>query len=323
MSSNRRILAALVVLGATAYGASASAESGAEGPSAAAKDEKARFAEAVRLYKAGSFAAALPEFEALAAATGSPNAELYVGYCLNSLDRRADAHAAFERAARDAGSEERYAETRGAALREIAELGLRLGTLVVSPLETPEGLVVTVDGVALEPAAFGSHRVLEPGDHHVEARAPGRVPALYDVHVDGGETKTVTVFFPKHDAPPAPPPAPARDGARGGLRIGGFVAAGVGGVGLVTFAIGGLEAKSEHDRLAKECGTTPCVDAAHQREVDRGKSWQTVANAGLVVGAVGAAASVTLLYFGYRGAEASVALSPEPGGALLSGRGRF
>ncbi len=323
MSSEGRLVAFVVVLAATAYGKSAVAETAPASSSTPAKDDKARFAEAVRLYKAGSFAAALPEFEALATATGSPNAELYVGYCLNGLDRHADAYAAFERAARDAGSEERYAETRNAALREVSELGLRVGTLVVSPVETPDGLVVTVDGAVLDPSAFGSHRVLEPGDHHVEANANGRVPVVHDVHVDGGETKTVTLYFPKSDGgSPAPSAAPGGD-PRSGLKIGGFVAAGVGGVGLVTFIAGGLEAKSEHDRLAKECGSTPCSDAAHQREVDRGKSWQTVANAGLVVGAVGAAASITLLYLGYRNTETNVALSPLPGGVLLSGRGRF
>jgi hypothetical protein len=324
MSSKRRIVAALVALVAVGYGSTAAAEDAGPGGSASAKDEKARFSEAVRLYKAGSFAHALPEFEALAAATGSPNAELYVGYCLNGLERHASAYAAFERAAHDAGSEERYAETRSAALREKAELGLRLGTLVVSPVETPDGLVVTVDGDVLEPAAFGSHRVLEPGDHHVEARATARDPVVRDVHVDGGETKTVTLYFPKRDvAAPAPAPTAGRDRPGAGLRIGGFVAAGVGGVGLVTFAVGGLEAKSAHDRLAREC-SSPCGDSAHQREVERGKSWQAVANVGLVVGSVGAVTSATLLYFGYRGGtETSVALSPLPGGALLSGGGRF
>jgi hypothetical protein len=323
MSSKRRIVAGLVALAAAGYGSTAVAQSASASAATAAKDDKTRFAEAVRLYKAGAFERALPEFEALASATGSPNAELYVGYCLDGLERHAGAYAAFERAARDAGAEERYAETRAAALREMGELGLRLATLVVSPVETPDGLVVTVDGAVLEPAAFGSHRLFEPGEHHVEARATARDPVVRDVQVGAGETKTVTLYFPKRDA--AAPPAPGSKGDRpgAGLRIGGFVAAGAGGVGLVTFAVGGLEAKSAHDRLARECSTA-CADSAHQREVDRGKSWQAVANVGLVVGGVGALASAALLYFGYRsGAETSVALSPLPGGAFLSGGGRF
>jgi hypothetical protein len=289
------------------------------------KDEKARFAEAVRLYKADDFAAALPEFEALANETGSPNAQLYVGYCYVGLERPADAYAAFEQAARSAGSDERYAETSAAALNELSNLTLRISKIVVAPVEQPDGLVVKVDGVVVDPEAFGSHRVFAPGDHRVEASATDRDPIVRDIHVSAGETKTVTLYFPKREpAPPSPAPKPSGEANRGAtLRTAGFVAAGVGGAGLVTFIVGGLQARSAYNDLERACGTTPCTDAAHQRDADRGKSWQTVANVGLVVGGIGVAASATLLYFGYRQGETSVALAPIEGGALFTGRARF
>ncbi len=314
----------LALLVATcAWSAPLRAESAAPA-SAPAKDEKTRFAEAVRLYKAGDFAHALPEFDALASETGSPNARLYVGYCYAGLERPADAYAAFELAARGAGSEARYAETRTAALSELSNLTLRIAKLVVSPVEQPPGLVVKVDGVVLEPGAFDTHRVFPPGDHRVEATATGHEPIVRDVHVEGGETKTVTLFFPKKDAAPEPPAesrAARSDGSA--LRTAGFVAAGVGGAGLITFVVGGLEAKRAHDSLEQACGAAPCSDTAHQRAVDRGKSWQTVGNVGLVVGSIGVAASATLLYFGYRKGESSVSVAPVAGGALLRGEARF
>ena len=293
--------------------------------SAPAKDEKARFAEAVRLYKAGDFSRALPEFEALASETGSPNARLYVGYCYAGLERPADAYAAFELAARGAGDDARYADTRTAALSELSNLTLRVAKLVVSPVEQPPGLVVKVDGVVLDPGAFDTHRVFPAGDHRVEATATGHEPIVREVHVEDGETKTVTLFFPKHDADAGRPAASAapRSGDGSGLRTAGFVAAGVGGAGLVAFVIGGLEAKKAYDSLEHECGAAPCSDTAHQRDVDRGKSWQTVANVGLVVGGIGVAASATLLYFGYRKGDASVNVTPVAGGALLHGEARF
>ncbi|HSU41869.1 MAG TPA: hypothetical protein VLJ38_19955, partial [Polyangiaceae bacterium] len=107
------------------------------------------------------------------------------------------------------------------------------------------------------------------------------------------------------------------------LRTGGFIAAGVGGAGLITFVVGGLEARKAYSALKQECGATACSDTAHQRDVDRGKSWQTVANVGLVVGSIGVAASATLLYFGYRKGETSVSVTPVAGGALLRGEARF
>jgi hypothetical protein len=322
LALRRRASVVLVALAAAGYATKASAQSDTAAANTP-KDDKARFSEAVRLYKAGEFAQALPAFEALASATGSANAELYVAYCLKGLGRHADAYVAFERAARDAGSEERYAETRTAALEEVATLALQVGTLVVSPVETPEGLVVTVDGAVLDSAAFGSHRVLEPGEHHVEARATGRDPLVHDVHVASGETKTVTLYFPERSAAASTPKTSSTDKPGAGLRTAGFVAAGVGGVGLVAFVVGGLEAKSAHDSLESQCGSTPCTDSAHQREADRGQSFQTVANVGLVVGAVGAATSAALLYFGYRTTETTVALAPLPGGAFLGARSRF
>jgi hypothetical protein len=301
------------------------AHASAEPAAASAKDDKARFADAVRSYKAGDFAHALPEFEALARETGSPNAELYVGYCYAGLERPADAYAAFELAARTAGSEERYAETRTAALNELSNLTLHIAKIVVSPVEQPPGLVVKVDGVVLDPEAFGSHRVFPAGDHRVEATATDRDPIVRDVHVEGGETKTVTLYFPKREAPaPGRTAAPISDENRGsGLRTAGFVAAGVGGAGLIAFVVGGLEARSVYNDLNRECGGSPCTDTAHQRDVDSGKSWQTVANVGLVVGGIGVATSATLLYFGYRKGETSVALAPIAGGAVLSAKGHF
>ena len=321
MSSNVKAPVLALLLATSAFSPPLRAEAAAPA-SAPAKDEKARFADAVRLYKAGDFAHALPAFEALASETGSPNARLYVGYCYAGLERPADAYAAFELAARGAGSDARYAETRTAALSELSNLTLRIAKLVVSPVEQPPGLVVKVDGVVLDPAAFDTHRVFSPGDHHVEATATGHEPILREVHVEGGETKTVTLFFPKNEAAPERPVdshAPRSDGSA--LRTAGFIAAGVGGAGLITFVVGGLEAKRAHDSLEQACGAAPCSDTAHQREVDRGKSWQTVANVGLVVGSIGVAASATLLYFGYR--ETRVSVAPVAGGALLRGEARF
>jgi hypothetical protein len=324
MSSNVKAPVVALLLATSAWSFPLRAEPAATA-NAPAKDDKARFAEAVRLYKAGDFSSALPQFEALASETGSPNARLYVGYCYAGLDRPADAYAAFELAARSAGEDARYADTRTAALSELSNLTLRVARLVVSPVEQPPGLVVKVDGVVLEPGAFDTHRVLPAGDHHVEATATGHAPIVRDVHVEGGETKTVTLFFPKNDANAAGPGASSapRTSDGSGLRTAGFVAAGVGGAGLVAFVIGGLEAKKTHDALEHECGVTPCTDTAHQRDVDRGKSWQTVANVGLVVGGIGVAASATLLYFGYRKGDASVSVTPVAGGALLHGEARF
>jgi hypothetical protein len=320
MSFESSLRAMLVVACLGTRAAVASAEGAAPGQ---AVDAKAQFAEAVKLYKAERFAEALPRFESLANETHSPNAALYVGHCLKALGRTADAYRAYEHSAKSAGNEERYAETRTAAVAELTELGLRVARLVVSPVEPPPGLLVKVDGKPLDAAEFGAHRVLEAGDHHVEAEAPGRTAVAQDIHVEGGETRTVTLYLKPPSDAPEPAPAPASN-PRAGLRIGGFVAVGVGVAGLATFMVAGLGAKSVHSELEQDCGAAPCLDAAHQADADRGRTLQTLANVGLAVGAVSAAAGGALLYFGYKGATpAAVGWSLVPGGMAASVRGRF
>jgi hypothetical protein len=297
----------------------------AEGAAAEhALDPKALFAEAVKLYKAGKFGEALPQFETLSNETLSPNAALYVGYCLKALGRTADAYGAFESSAKRAGNEERYAETRSAAVAELTDLGLRVAKLVVSPVETPPGLVVRLDGRPLEPAAFGAHRVLDAGDHRIEAEAPGREAIVETVHVEGGETRTVTLYLKEPHAEPATDTAAAHD-SRSGLRIGGFVGVGIGVAGLTTFMVAGLGAKSVHADLEHDCGSAPCLDAAHRDDAERGRTLQTLANVGLGVGVVGAVAGGTLLYFGYKGHPSAPAVgwSVVPGGMTANVRGRF
>jgi hypothetical protein len=106
------------------------------------------------------------------------------------------------------------------------------------------------------------------------------------------------------------------------LRTAGFVAAGVGGLGLVTFVVAGLSAKSAYHELEQDCGGARCSDSQHQSDVERGKTWQTIANVGLIAGGVGAVTGGALLYFGYRDAN-HTALALVPGGAVLTTRGKF
>lgn len=321
MSFRSSLRASLLVTLLSLRAGSAAAEGAAP---ARAADPKAQFAEAVKLYKAERFADALPLFEALEKETHSPNAALYVGHCLKALGRNADAYRAYESSAKAAGSEDRYAETRSAAVAELTDLGLRVARLVVSPVETPPGLVVKVDGKPLDAAEFGAHRVLEAGEHHVAAEAPGREPTVQDVRIEGGETRTVTLSL-KQPSAPASEAAPApRTESRSGLRLGGFVAVGVGAAGLATFVIAGLGAKSAHDDLERDCAAAPCLDAQHQDDAARGHTLQTVANVGLAAGVVSAAAGGVLLYFGYKGnAPAAVGWSVVPGGMAASVRGHF
>ncbi len=290
-------------------------------------DARSKFNEAVRLFKAGEVARALPLFEELASTTGSPNAELYVGHCLKHLERWRDAHVAFSAvAAEPRGTEDqKYEATREAARAELEALEARVAKLVVNWAEAPESFSLRLDGVEVDPHRFGSEWVLEPGSHRVEARGRDVEPISRTVAIEAGELKTISLSF-VHVARPAAhesgtgAESPSR---REKLRTLGFVAGGVGVAGVAVWTVFGLQAKADYDALEREC-PEGCANEKSRERIDSGKSSQTIANVGLAVGGVGLAASGALLYLAFSEDEtprASVALSP--GSASLSYEGRF
>jgi hypothetical protein len=299
---------------------------------------KAQFADAQRLFKAGRFAEALPIFRDVAESTRSPNARLYVGHCLQELGKFVEAHRAFSAVVREVTEhpDEKYQPTREAAITQLAVLNVRLGKVIISVVESPPSLAVSLDGSAVDPKMLGSSIVVDPGAHRVEASASGSSPIRRDVSVEGGEVKTVTLSFKKAvDEPPvsvatpsngsvgtAPAPeAKSDDGAT--MRTMSFVAGGVGVAGLGVFTIAGLMAKSTFNDLEARCAGR-CADASYVDQINRGKTLQTTANVGLVVGLVGIGAGATFFVLGRpKRTDAAVSLSLANGGGTLACAGRF
>jgi hypothetical protein len=323
------VFAALLVLAAPLAASAQAAAPEPSGVTALGSETQSQFAEAVKLYKDERFGEALPRFERLAADTDSPNARLYVGYCLVKLGRPVAAHRAFSRLLgwSNAPRDDKYDTTREAARTELFALEQRVAKVVLAPAETPAGLRVALDGVSVEPAVFGVLYAVEPGTHRIEAEAAGRTPFAQSIDIAAGETRTVALLLPKLEAPPAAPPpaAPApRDAGGSTLRMLGFTSLGVGAAGLAVFAVAGLSAKSAHDDLEADCGSAGCSDASHLDDASRGKTLQTVANVGLAVGVLGTAGGIVMLLSGRpSAAEPGAAVSVGPRGGLLSYRGRF
>jgi hypothetical protein len=273
---------------------------------------KADFANAQRLFKAGKFAEALPLFTSVAESTKSPNARLYVGHCLEQLGKVVEAYKVFELIAKEITEhpEDKYEPTREAAMVQVGLLNVRVSKVVISLTDMPPDVTVTLDGIRIQERELGSPVVVTPGSHHVEAVANGVAPARRDVNLDGGEMKTVILSLKKlEDGRPAVAPAPAQPDAKpadagsgGSMRTIGYVAGGVGIVGLGVFAVTGLMAKSTFDKLEGEC-KGGCSDAGHLEDIDHGKSLQTMANVGLVLGVVGVGTGVTLILLGGKAGE--------------------
>jgi hypothetical protein len=217
----------------------------------------------------------------------------------------------------------------------IAALEPKLSRLVITVPESadePE-LEVKRDGSVIGRAAWGSSMPVDPGEHVIEATAPGKVAWRATVKVGPDADKqiaTVPELAPLPKAAPAPPssasppPAapPARDTSSGGkANIPAWTAVGVGvvGVGLGTyFGLTALSKKHQSDALCPTDAT--CQSGGADLATKAGKN-ADLATATFIVGGVGLALGVVL--FVTRGPGDKPAASVEVGVGGVRVRGSF
>jgi hypothetical protein len=109
---------------------------------------------------------------------------------------------------------------------------------------------------------------------------------------------------PAPSPPPSPVPSATVDSTSAktdasGLRPFAYVAGAWGVAGFVTFAVAGAMNQSTYNGLETACGNQGCPPGK-QEEINSGKTQQTIANVGLVVGIVGVAAGATLFVLSLR-----------------------
>jgi len=278
--------------------ASANAQPPAAAPSPEAVTEaKAHFEKGSNLFKSNSFAEALEEFRASYKAVASPNSHLYIARCMREMGQLVDAYLEFEKVTAEAQtSGEKYAQTGETAKVERDELNPKIALVSANVTTAELGATLTIGGKEVPQDRWGKPFPAMPGNVDVRLEAPGKTAATQSVSAAGGETKDVTIGFAA---------APIDGGEQGGgskmsgMRIGAFAAAGVGLAGFVTFAVAGSMSNSTYDKLKSSCGEGPCPQE-FAADVDKGKTQQTVANVGLIIGAVGVAAGATLFVLSLR-----------------------
>lgn len=297
------------------------------------------FREGKQLMDQHDYAAACPklaESYRLDPATGSL---LALALCYERAGKLASAWVAYTDAAAMAKREGQLDRERGAQAR-ARELEPKLARLTVD-VQTPHtpGLEVIRDGVHLGPAALGTALPVDPGEHVVEARAPGRVPFREVVEASGPDelsvlvpelafTPTVTKEQPPaaaaaattsseaRDPGPADEPEPSSDSST--LSTVGIVVAAVGTVGLAVGAVYGFRALSLKKQA--DCDNA-CEGSAREKQQDAYDAGN-VSTVAFIAGGVLAATGVTLYLVGAPDEDAARVENPAPvgGGIMLSGR---
>lgn len=245
------------------------------------------------------------------------------------------------------------------AKERVAALEKKLSRLTISVAAPPAGLVVSLDGKALGASTLGVAVPLDPGEHRVEAKAPGKAPWVSVVTLaPGPATKTIDVpALPDGPATPAgtgtgaptasgaptatttagapsgsgtssaaPPPATGPNG----LFVGGLIATGVGVAGLAVGGIfGGLTLSKEAD-ADKVCPGRFCSSQEGLDLHDQAAGFATISTIGFAAGIVGAGAGITLLLLSSRSGPskekaASTWIAPAvgPTAAGFTAGGRF
>jgi hypothetical protein len=230
--------------------------------------------------------------------------------------------------------------------RERAQAALdqakpKIAGLSISIKGAGEGVVVTVDGQVVPALLLEHDRPTDPGQHVVEAAAPGYLKATQQVSVGPGEKQAVTLELrPDPNAPkPASPAEPASPGAQPPAsqatqppvgaappahraapnRTAAYVTWGVGAAALVAGSIlGGVALRDKND-LESVCPNDKCPES-RRSQLDAAKTEGTVstilfgvAGAGLVLG--------TVFYVTARPSSSAEAAQRSPGARVFIGVG--
>ncbi|HEY2410291.1 MAG TPA: hypothetical protein VGI10_30005 [Polyangiaceae bacterium] len=285
----------------------------------------ALFDEAEKLASAGNFAEACPKFAESYRLDPQLGALMHLADCYGKNGQLASAWASFHDAA-DVATQRgddraQLAKQRAAALEgQLSHLSILVPKEVVVP-----GIDVRRDGTSVGPALWGSAVPVDPGEHHVQVSAPGKVSWQGTVTVGAtGDNASLSVppmvdagIAPPPSAPPAPQPAASADSSAHALStqtISGIAAIGLGVVGLGLGTVFELRRSSKLSERDDVCPSGVNCEAGSNARIQSlesdAKSAGTIGAIGLVAGGVFTAAGIALIVTAPSAHASSVAIAP-------------
>lgn len=303
----------------------------------------ARYEEAYREFKAAY--AAAPSWKILG----------NLGISAMKLERDGEAMEAFRKYLAEGGNQV-DADERAQFQRDLATLEsgvVRLTFESDPPGATLEDERFPATGSSIRNSYGAIHDTLQlgvrPGRHRFVAKLPGRADAVWEVELSPREQqshvfKLADARTPPVSPGPAPAPSSVTDGTaidagsnRGtnGMRIGAYVALGVGAVGLGAGTFFGLQSKSKYsdaNELTDEvCGSSnsDCALGSRFGEWeglrDDADSAKTMSVVGFILGGAGVATGITLLVLSSGKQEEAAAAKVQPylGLGAMGVRGSF
>jgi hypothetical protein len=302
------------------------AEPSAEADEEAVARAREQFAQALALQTAGDWAGALALLKQVAAVKSTPQVRFNIALCEEKLGRLVSALGDYELAAADA--RESDVDVAQEVDARLGALRARIPKIIVQRGQGADTATIMLDGVEIGDPVVGTPVPADTGPHVIEAKAIGYKPFRQTVRLVEQQTETVVVTL---EAEPVPPPGklPPLQAGSPALRTAGFVTAGVGVASLIGSGIFFYLRGQAIDDLDAVCGADgeSCPESSRDT-FDRGRTYNTLANVTLAVGAVGIAAGIPMILLGSSGSpepqRAGMKLVPvapgADGGASLVGR---
>jgi hypothetical protein len=155
---------------------------------------------------------------------------------------------------------------------------------------------VSIDGVAAAAPLGGRAMAIDPGPHVFTFEVPGQAPVEKKLIVSEGERDRREKIVIGAPAPPAATAvgAASEPSSGGTQKALGFVAGGVGVVGVVLGAVFGAVASSTWSSAKSDCGAGCPSDAPAQQEKSSAQSAATVSTVGFIGGGLLVAAGLAL-----------------------------
>ncbi|MFT3769038.1 MAG: hypothetical protein QM820_26660 [Minicystis sp.] len=215
--------------------------------------------EAIKLYDAGDYGAALEKFNTADSLVPAPTLGLYAARCLVKLGRLVEASERYLEVTRmqlDRGAPPVMRKAQADAVTEREKLLPTIPTLEIR-LDGPQGdgVTITFDDKPMVSGLIGEKRPVDPGKHRVTAkRADAEV--AQEIIVKGSEAAKMVLKLP-----PLPPKPVERTPP---LRVAGWVGIGLGVAGAVFGGVNGALAIAQQQSLASECpaGNSLCPPSA-------------------------------------------------------------
>jgi len=221
-----------------------------------------------------------------------PGTLLNLALCHEQEGRTASAWVEFGDAA-SLASRANEPERASFARKRAAVLEAKLSRLRVRVTSSAPGLTVRIDGVVLAASALGEAVPLDPGNHTIDASAPGKAAFARTVTIAEGPGSAEVVVAPLESAP-VPPPLPRDAGRSGGGRTLAFVALGVGVAGLAVGSYFGVSTLAKKNDESSYCDATNCSPPGIADQ-NAARTDATLSTIGFGAGLVAAGAFVALL----------------------------